>query len=68
MKYSTYNVKTISTFYPMVSKYLCELLEGGFFNVKILFINRVPFERLEGSVLTDINEKKDPLKRICKEV
>lgn len=63
MKYSTYNVKTISTFYPMVSKYLCELLEGGFFNVKILFINRVPFERLEGSVLTDIKGKERSFKK-----
>lgn len=73
MKYSIYNLKTTPTFYHMVSKYFCELSgEGFFFYLKFLFINRVPIDRFEGSVLIEITGKERYIKgywiKVCKEV
>lgn len=59
MKYSIYNLKTTPTFYHMVSKYFCELSGEGFFlYLKFIFINQVPIDRFEGSVLIEITGSK----------
>lgn len=43
----------------MVSKYFCELSgEGFFFYLKFIFINQVPIDRFEGSVLIEITGSK----------
>lgn len=55
MKYSIYNLKTTPTFYHMVSKYFCELSGEG---LKFIFINQVPIDRFEGSVLIEITGSK----------
>lgn len=59
MKYSIYNLKTTPTFYHMVLKYFCELSGEGFFlYLKFIFINQVPIDRFEGSVLIEITGSK----------